>query len=819
MKKLLLFSILGLISYFLSAQPENRNQGACFGLVTESVGGKAVEYANISVFSVKDSVLITGTISGVDGRFLITGLPFDDLWIEVEFLGFGKYVSEVFSLNAQSPFKEFENIVITPSANVLDEVSVQAEVKHVEYQIDKKVVNPSKDILAAGGTAADVLKNVPSIQTDLDGNVTIRGNSEFKLLIDGKPSIIQGSDGLKQIPAEAIERIEVITNPSARYDADGVAGIINVIMKKDKRDGINGMVTVSGGKILDTYNTTDNFNFNIRREKINFFVGADCRFYGHPGSGTTQQLSGSDFQTELVTDFNSSWLNNTYSVRLGADINVTPKDLLTISGNTGSWQYGYQFDSNNSFRYLSGSSVLTSYTYSQSSLMDFVNKYYGANLNYTHSFAKEGHEINFSAVYNSSIYTRIVDYLVDYSDEFETENEISNFGNFTDEVEELSFLNMELNYKNKIFGGNLEAGYKADIAGSDATYDFYNITSSDGETKIIDPSRSNPLKMKENIQALYTTFSGEVLKFGYKLGLRMESTDRKFTKILTGYQFGHEELSLFPSVHISKDLNDKNQMFASYSRRIQRPEPWFLDPQITYTSLYNIRMGNPELKSEFTDSYELGYTHFEGMNYFSLEAFYRQSNNKITPVLYLSDTSDVVTINTFGNIDHDYATGLESMFNLKLFKAVSLSTGGTVYYYVMSGEYEGTAVDKKLFNYNAWLNSSYTIRKTATTFQVSAFFTGPRIELNTTSDHFFTIGAAVKQNLLKNKMSISFGCDHLVKSKYWISNTAYDGFNSDTKFLVSGMRLKLSLTYRINDYKPRRDNPDANSQGGGMQMM
>jgi hypothetical protein len=275
MKKLFLLSILVLLSCFLSAQPENRNQGACFGLVTESVDGKAVEYANISVFSLKDSVLITGTISGEDGRFLITGLPFDDLWIEIEFLGFGKYVSEVFHLNAQSPYKEFENVIITPAANVLGEVNVQAEMKHVEYQIDKKVVNPSKDILAAGGTAADVLKNVPSIQTDLDGNVSIRGNSGFKLLIDGKPSVIQGSDGLKQIPAEAIERIEVITNPSARYEADGVAGIINVIMKKDKRDGINGLVSLSVGKILDTYNTSDNFNFNIRKKNFNFFIGGD----------------------------------------------------------------------------------------------------------------------------------------------------------------------------------------------------------------------------------------------------------------------------------------------------------------------------------------------------------------------------------------------------------------------------------------------------------------------------------------------------------------------------------------------------------------
>jgi hypothetical protein len=819
MKGLVLSFWAILLCSFVFAQPEEKNQGVCFGLVTESVGGQVVEYANITVFAVKDSVLITGTITGSDGRFLLTDLPFEALWIEVEYLGFAKFSSDIFSLDLKVPYKEFDKIVITPAANILQEVSVESEMKHVEYQIDKKVVNPTKDILAAGGTAADVLKNVPSVQTDLDGNVSIRGNSGFKLLIDGKPSIIQGSDGLKQIPAEAIERIEVITNPSARYDADGVAGIVNVIMKKDKRDGINGLVSLSGGKILDTYNTSDNFNFNIRKKNFNFFIGADCRFYGHPGSGITTQLSGLDSQTELVTDFKSQWTNNTYNVRLGADINISPKDLLTVSGNIGSWQYGYQYDSFNSFKYLTGASVITAYTYDQSSFMDFVNNFYGGNLNYTHSFAKEGHELNIAATYNSSLYTRVVNYLVGYSNEFLIENEVTNFGNLTDEVEELSSGNLEMNYKNSIFGGNLEAGYKADISGSDALYDFYNITTSNGETMVIDPSRSNPLNMKENIQSLYSTFSGELLKFGYKLGLRMESTDRKFTKTLTGFQFGNEELSLFPSVHISKSINDKNQMFISYSRRIQRPEPWFLDPQITFTSLYNIRMGNPELKSEFTDSYELGYSLINGMNYFSLEAFCRKSNNKITPVLYLSDTSNALTINTFGNIDHDFSTGLETMLNIKLFKAISLSTGGSVFYYALTGMFEGTQINKKMFNYNAWLNSSYTLRKTATTFQVSAYFTGPQIELNTTSGHFFTLSAAVKQNFLKNKMSLSLGCDHLVKSKYWISTTSYDGFISDARFLISGLRLKVSLTYRINDYKPRRDNTNQNNEGGGMQMM
>ena len=819
MKKLILVFTLLTIIAIGNIKSQDFEGGIIYGLITESLEGQFVEYANISVYLAKDSSLINGTISDASGRFFVQKLPKDSLYIEVEFVGFKKYVSDIFVLTEQVPYFGFENIVIEPNVNVLGEVNIEAEVKHVEYQIDKKIINPTKDILASGGTAVDVLKNVPSIQTDIDGNVSIRGNSGFKLLIDGRPSVIEGSDGLKQIPAESIERIEIITNPSARYDADGVAGIINVIMKEDKREGINGLISLNGGKVLDTYNTSDNFIINFRRKKFNFFVGADYRYYNHPGSGTTNQLTTlSDSLISIDSEFESLWRNQNYNFRAGSDLSLTDKDILTVSASIGEWGHGNENTSANTYSTLAtDESTLNAYSYDQSSGLDLKNRYYSGHLNYQHKFPKEGHEINILSSFNGGQFDRSSTYFVDYDNSFN--GSVANYGNYAFENDINFHGEAELNYINPIFGGKLEAGYKYRLVNSDGTYDYYNIMSEDVNDREIDSTMLNPLKSYENIQSLYSTFSGELLKIGYKLGLRMEYTDRQYIKKIDNTQFGNEEISLFPTVHLSRAFKEKHQIFTSYSRRINRPQPWFLDPQTTITGLYSVRQGNPELKSEFTDSYELGYSVFSGMNYFSFEAFYKQTNNKISHVISLADTSNVVTLTTFDNLDRDYAAGLEAMINVKLFKAISFATGGSFYHYALFGGDNGE-ISKKTFNYNAWLNVSYTYPKTKTKLQVSGYFSGPRVDLYTSSESFYTISAALKQDFMKNKLSVTFGCDNIVNSPYWVSETFNNNFFSRTDYLISGFRLKLGLTYRINDYKPRKDIQDDNvQQGGGMNMM
>ncbi len=822
MKKLLLpLFFIGIIS-ISTIRAQNFEGGLIYGLVTESLEDQKVEYANISVFQAKDSSLVTGTITDVNGQFMMQDLPFDTLYIEVEFVGFEKFVSKQFELTESVPYKGFEKVVIDPAVNMLGEVNVEAEVKHVEYQIDKKIINPTKDILAAGGTAVDVLKNVPSVQTDIDGNVSIRGNTGFKLLIDGRPSIIGGSDGLKTIPAENIERIEIITNPSARYEADGVAGIINVILKAEKRKGINGMVSLNFGKVLDTYNTSENLIFNIRREKVNFFFGANYRKHNHPGSGDlTQQTMLPDSMIQIKTDFESVWKNENYNVRMGADLSITDKDLLTVSGSVGKWGHGNITESTNRFEALSLINTNSySYLYDQTTTMDLFNNYYKVNLDYQHKFKKDGHEINIIGTYDRGSFERYSDYLIGYENDYIAANGVTNFGNNAEEKDNNSRSQLELNYINPIFGGKLEAGYKLNMFNSSSKYDYFNLIEPGGETRVIDSSRLNPLDSYENIQSLYSTYSGEVLKIGYKLGLRMEYTNRLYTKTITNADFGNEDLSFFPTIHLSRKFNEGNQMFASYSRRITRPHPWHLDPQTTIIGLSMVRKGNPELLPEFTDSYELGYSFFKGMNYLSLEAFYRQTNNNISQIIYLSDTSNMVSVTTFDNIDKDYSTGLEAMINVKLFKAITFATGGSFYYYALEGSTDSGTISKEAFNYNAWLNLSYTYPKTKTRFQVSGYFSGPRVELYSTTKNFYTLSAAIKQDFYKNKFSVSLGCDNIVHSKYWVSETVNGNLLASTNYLISGFRLKLGLTYRINDYKPRRDRgEEGGQQGGGMPMM
>jgi outer membrane receptor protein involved in Fe transport len=803
------------------SQNQEVQGGGCYGTVTESAGNMAVEYANITAYLAKDSSLITGTITDVSGRFLLQELPLDKIWLEIEFVGFEKVKTETFVLDDKNPYKAFENIVISPAVNMLGEVSVEAEVKHVEYQIDKKIVNPTKDIISAGGSAVDVLKNVPSIQTDIDGNVSLRGSSDFKLLIDGRPSVIGGSEGLKQIPAEAIERIEVITNPSARYDAEGVAGIINVILKTEKRNGINGMLSLSGGQILDEFNTSNSFIVNFRKDKVNFFLGGNYNIFNWPGSGHTNQITtGGDSIVQILSDFTSLWQNNSYNFRGGGDYYFANKDVLTLSFNVGEWSYGGNNNSTNTF--TAKDSLLTrsnSYSFDQFTDFSIINNYYAGTVNYQHKFKKEAHELSLSASINSGFETKDTRYTVNYSDIFLNNNPISKFGNYTYEENDNSRAELELNYINPIFGGKLEAGYKMSIFDVVGTYDFYNILNPEHDSIVIDSLQINPLTSFENIQSIYSTFEGSLLKFGYKIGLRMEYTDRVYTKRLTGFEFGNKDISLFPSVHISRSINDKNQFFASYSRRINRPYSWYLDPQIIVTGLFSSQIGNPELKPEFTGSYDLGYILMTGKHYFSVEAFYRQTNNKISSVFYMTDSLGLNTVTTFSNIDKDYSSGLEAMASLN-FGPFSFATGGSFYNYTLIGQYNGATINRNAFNYNLWLNTSVVYKKTGTKFQINGYFSGPEVDAYSSADPYYSLSAAVKQDFLKNKLSITLSCDNLLYKKDYITETVQNNFYSESIYHISGFRFRLSLVYRINDYKPREESENPESeQGGGMKMM
>ncbi|HKK68066.1 MAG TPA: TonB-dependent receptor, partial [Bacteroidales bacterium] len=304
--------------------------------VIEKNSNTPIEYANVVIFSVKDSSLVTGGVTNPEGLAVIRSVPFGKYYVEVDFIGYKMQRTDDIELSSSSRFKDLGTVELPMAAEVLDDVEVGADRKHIDYKIDKKVVNVSQDITSAGGNAVDVLENVPSVQTDIEGNVQLRGSSSFTVLIDGKPTPLEGSEALQQIPASSIENIEIITNPSAKFDPDGTAGIINIIMKEDEKEGINGNFNLSYG----SFNALDaDFLVNARTGKFNFFVSGSYNERKRRSESESLRATFSDsvFVNDVMGE--NEMNHGGYNARAGVDYYMTDQDIFTVSGEYGSRKF------------------------------------------------------------------------------------------------------------------------------------------------------------------------------------------------------------------------------------------------------------------------------------------------------------------------------------------------------------------------------------------------------------------------------------------------------------------------------------------------
>ncbi len=319
-------------------------EGIVIGKVKDAISGVPMEYANVVLFSLRDSTMAAGTVSDADGTFRMEKVPFGRFYLVANFIGYNKLQVEDIMINPRNKAVDIGEIQLQPSAKNLESVEITAEREHFEYKIDKKVVNVEKDIMAQGGTAVNALENVPSVEVDIDGNVSMRGSSSFTVLIDGRPSVLQGTDALQQIPVSNIDNIEIITNPSAKYDPDGVAGIINVILKDKKAGGLTGIINASVAS-GDKYNA--DFLLNYRTGKFNIFGGADYRQHQHTGDRESNTETYWDDTTQFR--FSNGTRNRTrdgYGVRLGADFFATDKTTISVLGRMGYYSRGGGYSSN-----------------------------------------------------------------------------------------------------------------------------------------------------------------------------------------------------------------------------------------------------------------------------------------------------------------------------------------------------------------------------------------------------------------------------------------------------------------------------------------
>ncbi len=819
MKLLVLFFMIVGYSAIYAETPEanfttnddDDGKGKITGVVLDENTDNPMEFANIAVYNQKDSSLVTGGITNETGQFEIGNINYGEYYLEVNFIGFNSTDVADIVLTRDNKVQDVGEVTLNSSAVSIGEVSVVADKAQVEYKLDKKVVNVSQVISAIGGTAVEVLENTPSVQVDIDGNVSLRGSSNFTVLIDGRPSVLTGSDALQQIPASAIESIEIITNPSAKYEPDGTTGIINLVMKKNALNGLSGIFNASVGT-RDKYR--GDFTLSYRTEKFNVTAGADFRDErGKGGSYSRSETYSGDTISYLNMDGTRWDKRKGHNFKGGVEWFASDNTTFGIQGRVGSRE-----------RYNTGGGRTHAYT-NFGGPEDFsiteetstrTNDYYSTTLNFQHKFNGEGHQIDAMAYYSDET-----------GDDNEVEGEIWSDLNFeydennpvyvervsTVEGEDESEFRFQVDYVYPFSeDGRLEAGMMSRIEDEKGSLDFRDYDQNSDQW-VPNEQFSSSTDFRRDIHAVYTTYTNKIGGLSYMAGLRGELTLREIDNTNAQAVSELNRFDLFPTVHISYPIGENNEFMSSFSRRINRPGGWDLDPTPNYFNRYTIRFGNADLKPEYTNSYELGYMRRFGRSYLSLDAFHRVTNNKIDRYSVLGDDG-VYSLYT-DNFDKDYATGLELTGNVNFAKWLIVNASTSMYRYRITGTLEGASVDRTSTNWTGRVNTTFRFSDNSR-MQIQGFFRGPSVSAQGDRDAMIFTNVSYRQDFMKKKLTATVSVRDPFGTARFEGESYGDNFKRWFRWEREPRVVMLTLSYKLNNFKEDRNN--GGEGGGGMDM-
>lgn len=588
------FRILLLLSYFfvttsLLAQrggiesQEGRVLPVIKGKIADE-SGQVVPFANVVLYKAEDSTQLRGTASNNDGIFEIPARA-GEYYLTISFLSFKTVTKGEIKLGRQG--LDVGSIILESDAELLDEVEVTAQRSQMELKLDKRVFNIEKDLANAGANAAEILDNIPSVQVDVEGNISLRGSENVRVLIDGKPSTITGSstaDVLRQFQGSMIEKVEVITNPSARYDAEGEVGIINIVLKKEKKKGINGGIEVVAG-YPDNYRTS--FNLNYRTNKLNLFTSYGIAYRDSPGEGDNfQTFNNADTSYIYESESKRQRASLSNNVRIGTDYFINPKNTITLSGfysysdqeNIAELEYRDLFSNRELFRLVDRRDV-----------EDEQGERVEASLNYKKTFDKEDQKFTVDLQWSESDDLEQSDIVeIDFLDS-------TNLFQKSRNVEANRTLLFQSDYVLPLSGKKVfETGVRSTLRTIENVFSVQESTNGRDFTLL---SRfNNDFEFIEDIYAAYAMFGNEIDKFSYQIGLRGEYSDIEANLKLTNDNNSWEYFNLFPSAFFSYKKSKEVNFQLSYSRRINRPSYRFLLPFQTFSDARNLWRGNPELQ-------------------------------------------------------------------------------------------------------------------------------------------------------------------------------------------------------------------------------
>ncbi len=783
--------LLALMVNGYSADERTIPGGIIVGQVVDAQVGSPLEYANVVLYESNGNKQITGVTTNADGIFRLMGVKPGIYRLEVSFMGY--YPTTIDTVKVTSPDEgvRMGTVELERAVLMMEGVDVTSDKPAVEFKIDKKVINVSKHYTATSGTAVDVLENVPSVTVDVEGNVTLRGSTNFTLLIDGRPTVLEPDDALQQIPANAIENIEIITNPSAKYDPSGTSGIINIVMKKQKSQGTNGIANANIG-LDDKYGA--DFLLNHRMEKFSVYFGANYRDETYPGSAAMENRTTSGDTTSFVSSSGEmSWHRKFYGLRGGIDMYLGSEDVLSLSG-----RYGVRNMDNTTVRDYDEWTEPgdTHYRYTSETGMDRGGDYYSLNTDYTHTFGVKEHNLKGHAMLSRRSGDE------ESTTELFDENSLINYGVITRGKGPSQRIRANVDYALPVLKSNmLEAGYQGSIDRTTDSTEMFEYDTLTGEYEFM-PQFSHTIEYDDNIHALYGIYKGEWGDFGYQAGLRGEYTYRFIELIGEDESFEIDRWDYFPTAHISYQFPGEHEVMASYTRRINRPRGWELEPFQTWMDAYNVRVGNPALKPEYINSYELGYQKHFGRNFLSLEGYYRETENKVERVRSVYDEN--IILHSVENVGTDYSFGAEAMLDWDLFKWLNLSVTGDVYDYRIEGTLYGEDFSQESFNWNTRVNT--TLRLTSSTrVQINNIYYSPSVSSQGRREGFFATNAAIRQDLWNRKLSATLQLRNIFSTARHEFTSEGSNFYSYTEFSRKSPVVMFTLTFNFNRYRQERE--------------
>ncbi|MGV3540419.1 MAG: TonB-dependent receptor domain-containing protein [Rufibacter sp.] len=795
-------------------------QGKITGTLQDATTKQPVGYATAALLSGPDSTIVASALVDGDGTFSISPVPNGRFALKISFVGYATRVVPNIAVTAAKPTVNLGVVQLQAATTLLKAVEVVGQREQVEYALDKRVYNVSQDLSTVGGTAVDVMQNVPSVTVDQEGTVSMRGTSNITILIDGKPSALSGL-GLDQIPASTIERVEVITNPSSKYDPSGTGGVLNIILKKEKQRGLNGMVSATAG-MGGRYNASTNLNYRLG--KLNLFTNYDFRHDIRRGTGSQFRTNyGEDAMPFQDQNSENSRTWGSHNFRFGADYQLTESQSLTASAM---YRYGYrESDGNTWYRFLNENRDIDS-TSTRTSIGSEDRDMWEYSLSYRKTFAQPGRELTADAVFNMETEVGEDEFRQDF---FTREGGPSPFSptilQRNEPIEKERELSVQVDYVNPIGEkGKWEAGYRTTFEREDAdnqAFDFAN-----GEF-INSVGRTNHFVYDEWVHAVYGNYGNVFKKFSYQLGARLEQTNLVANQITQERRNARDYFNIFPSLFLTYDFSELQKIQTSYSRRIDRPGTRELDPFLDISDPYKLEQGNPNLNPEFIDSYEVNYLHFWDHATATGSVFYRKMTDIVQSIRQIQPGqvgSQQVTYTTYQNIAEGASYGIELTGTVNPTSWWRLNANASGFNYKIDGTNQGLASTSRL-SWTSRLNSNFTL-PFKTEVQLSLYYRSPTVTVQgERSDMFFTSLSARKE-VLKGKGNIILRVQDLFNTmrfdgySYGADSDGNRTFEESSRYKPESQIVYLGFSYRFggNNAKREERNRKEGEMPGGLDM-